>query len=255
MDPWVELTREPIVQAALVFAGGLIIGYVIGRTTVRLLDWIGIPLVVEGTGTERWLQRMGTSTVRVIGRLVSVFIYLSGLLAALLILGVIHGDVFWELATAWMPHLFVAVFVLVIGVILADKIEILTKERLQGVKLPEVSVIPGIIKYSIIFIAVLIALGQIGVHTTALMILLTVYFFGLVLFGAIALRDFLSSGSAGIYLLLQEPITIGDEVTIGDASGIVQEVGVFVTHIEGDDREYIVPNRRILQDGIVRNRD
>lgn len=243
------------VQVVLVLLVGLISGYILGRFITRILRLMGVQNVVEGTSTERWLQRTGTSTVVVIGRLVSWFVYIGTVLAAFLLLGVIRGDVFWDLATAWLPHLFVAVLILVTGIVVADKIEILVRERLQGIKLPEVSIIPAVVKYSIIFIASLIALGQIGIHTTALLIMLAVYFFGIVLFSAIALQDFLASAAAGIYLLLNEPISIGDEIRLEDAEGIVQEIDIFATRIEGEDREYIVPNRRLLRNGLSRVRD
>ncbi|MFW6153075.1 MAG: mechanosensitive ion channel domain-containing protein [Halobacteriota archaeon] len=255
IDEALDLLSTTPIQGLLVLLAGLILGFVLGRLTIRLLRLFGVDVMVEGTATERWLQRMGTSTPVVIGRLLSFFIYVGAILAALLIVGVIRGEIFWSLATAWLPHLFVAILVLVIGVILADKLELLTSERLQGIKLPEVSMIPSLVKYSVLFVAILIALGQVGVHTLALLILLSVYVLGLVLFTLVALQDFLASGAAGIYLLLREPYSIGDEVTIGEANGIVQEIDVFVTHIETDSREYVIPNRRILREGIVRVRE
>jgi len=70
----------------------------------------------------------------------------------------------------------------------------------------------------------------------------------------LALKDVLQAGAAGIYLLLTEPYSIGDEVVIGDQSGIVQEVDILVTRIESDGEEYIIPNKRVFNTGIVRIR-
>lgn len=252
IDAVVELAGEPFFQALLVIFFGIIAGYILGRLTTSLLDLIGVTALVEGTGTERWLQRMGTSTVVLVGRLVALFIYASAFLAAGFLIGALDGNVFWELATAWLPHLFVAILVLVVGIVLADKLEILVSERLQGIKLPDVALIPAVVKYTIIFVALLIALGQIGVDTTALLILLTMYVLAFVVLAVIALQDFLASGAAGIYLLLREPYTIGDEVVLDGTTGIVQEIDVFVTKIEGDDQEFIVPNRRFITQGVTR---
>ena len=91
-------------------------------------------------------------------------------------------------------------------------------------------------------------------NTTALVVLLTVFVFGVVLIGGLAFKDFLSSGAAGMYLLLNQPYGIGDEVRIGDRQGIVQEMTLLTTRIENDDAEYIVPNRLVLRDGIARMR-
>jgi len=73
-------------------------------------------------------------------------------------------------------------------------------------------------------------------------------------FAVVALWDFLRSGAAGVYLLLEQPYSIGDRVTIADSTGVVQEVDLFVTRIEDDDVEYVVPNRTVLREGVARER-
>jgi small-conductance mechanosensitive channel len=74
-------------------------------------------------------------------------------------------------------------------------------------------------------------------------------------FGALAFGDMLASAAAGMYLLLEEPYGIGDEVQIGDRRGIVQETQILVTYVESDDEVHVVPNRLVFRDGIVRYRD
>jgi small-conductance mechanosensitive channel len=54
---------------------------------------------------------------------------------------------------------------------------------------------------------------------------------------------------------LTEPYTIGDEVEIADNRGIVQEMDVFVTYVEDDGEEYMIPNRKVLRDGAMRVRE
>jgi small-conductance mechanosensitive channel len=58
-----------------------------------------------------------------------------------------------------------------------------------------------------------------------------------------------------VFLLLNQPYTIGDRVRIGEQEGIVQEIDMFVTHVEDDDTEYIVPNQQVFRSGIVRVRE
>jgi len=40
-------------------------------------------------------------------------------------------------------------------------------------------------------------------------------------------------------------------VKIGDQRGVVQEIDVFVTYIESDGEEYVVPNDQMFDGGIV----
>jgi small-conductance mechanosensitive channel len=163
--------------------------------------------------------------------------------------------VYWTRFTGYLPDLFIAAFAIIIGLIAGDKAKLVVSERLRSVKLPEATVLPEIVKYSIFYLAILIALSQLGVETLALLILLGAYAIGLVFLTGLALKDLLAAAAAGLYLLLTEPYSIGDEVIIDDRQGIVQEVDMFVTHVESDGEEYIIPNQRVMRSGIVRVRN
>ncbi|WP_436344437.1 mechanosensitive ion channel family protein [Natronorubrum sp. FCH18a] len=252
---WQILIDEPAVIAAAVLALGIVVGYLVGRLNEELLTASGVPETVEGTPFERTAQSIGTSTVGIVARLSSWFIYGIAVLTAIHIAQLLDTDAFWLRVTEFIPQVFIAVLVLIIGFIIADKAELVVGEYLRGVKLPEVSVLPKLVKYTVLYVTFIIALGQIGVHVVALLILLTVYAIGIVLVGTVAFKDFLISSAAGIYLLLNQPYGIGDQVRIGEQTGIVQEVDLFVTKIEDDSEEYIVPNRKVFEDGIVRIRE
>ncbi|MFD1563098.1 mechanosensitive ion channel family protein [Haloarchaeobius amylolyticus] len=254
MVVWQSLLNEPAVIAAAVLALGLVVGYLVGRLNEELLSASGVPNAVEGTPFERTAQSLGTSTVEIVARLSSWFIYGIAVLTAIHIAQLLDTNAFWLRITEFIPQLFIAVLVLIVGFVVADKSELVVSEYLRGVKLPEVSVIPKLVKYSVLYVTFIIALGQIGVHVLALLILLTVYAVGVVIVGTVAFKDFLVSSAAGIYLLLNQPYGIGDEIKIGEQTGIVQEVDLFVTKIEDDSEEYIVPNRKVFENGIVRMR-
>ncbi|MFU8869639.1 mechanosensitive ion channel domain-containing protein [Natronococcus sp.] len=252
---WQTLIDEPAVIATAVLILGVVIGYLVGRLNEELLTASGVPEAVEGTPFERTAQSLGTSTVEIVARLSAWFIYGIAVLTAIHIAQLLDTDAFWLRVTEFIPQVFVAVLVMIVGFIVADKSELAVSEYLRSVKLPEVSVIPKVVKYSVLYVALIIALGQVGVHVLALLILLAIYAAGIVIVGAYAFQDFLVSSAAGIYLLLNQPYGIGDRVRVGDQTGIVQEVDLFVTKIEDDSEEYIVPNRKVFEDGIVRVRE
>ncbi|MWV39732.1 mechanosensitive ion channel domain-containing protein [Natrialba sp. INN-245] len=252
---WQTLIEEPAVIAAAVLALGLVVGYLVGRLNKELLTASGVPETVEGTPFERTAQSIGTSTVEIVARLSSWFIYGIAVLTAIHIAQLLDTDAFWNQVIGFIPQAFIAILVLILGFIVADKSELMVSEYLRGVKIPEVSMIPKLVKYSVLYVAFLVALGQIGVYVFPLLILLVVYVAGIVVVGAITFKDFLISGAAGIYLLLNQPYGIGDRIEVDDRSGIVQEIDLFVTKFEDDSEEYIVLNRRVLDDKIVRVRD
>lgn len=241
--------------AAGAMAAGVVIGLATGRLVNRTLDRLGVPSLVEGTAFERTARDFGTSTVSIVGALAAYFVLGIAVLAALSLVQVGYADRFWNEVTGFLPRLFVAAFVLLVGLIVGDKVELAVDNRLSGVKLPQAGFVPPLAKYSVVFVATLVALGQVGVAVLALVVTLAAYVFALVVLSAVAFRHLLTSAAAGIYLLLSEPYGIGDEVRVAGHSGIVQEIDLFVTHVETEGEVYIVPNSTVFSRGVVRVRD
>ena len=245
-----------VVFSALVLIAGLVVGVAVARWLGRLFVRFGVPSAVEGTPFERTARSFGTSTVALLSGLVGLFVFLLTVVLALRLLGVgvVASDLFVARLADFFPNLFVAAILVIVGLLVGDKAHVMVSEQLSSVKLPEVTIIPALVKYSIFYIAGLLALAQLGVATAALLVLLAAYTFGLFFVGGLATKDMLTSAAAGIYLLLTQPYTIGDEVRIDDHRGIVQEMDVFVTRIESDEEEYLIPNRLVFRRGIVRVR-
>lgn len=261
VSDWPDLIRTlfspqgTFVVSLVVLGLGLLAGVLVWRASRRFMEEIGVPDAVEGTPFERTARGLGTSTVGIISNLAALFVYVIAITVALNIAQLVKPAVYWARFTAFLPNLFIATFAIIIGLIAGDKAKLVVSERLRSVKLPEAGIVPELVKYSIFYLAVLIALGQLGVATLALLILLAAYAFGLVFLTGLALKDLLAASAAGLYLLLTEPYSIGDEVVIGEKRGIVQEVDMFVTRVESDGREHIIPNQQVMQSGIIRVRE
>ncbi|OYR81323.1 mechanosensitive ion channel protein MscS, partial [Halorubrum sp. E3] len=193
---------------------GLLAAYVVGVINRRLLTRAGVPEVIEGTAFERTAREFDTSTVRILAKLSSYFIVAVTVIIALTVADVNYLEQFWSGVAAFLPRLFVAAVVLIVGIVVGDKAELLVTERLRGIKLPELGVLPPLVKYSVVYVAVLIALGQVGVQTLALIVLLGAFALAVVLFAALATKDLVASAAAGVFLLLRQPYGIGDEVRV-----------------------------------------
>lgn len=234
---------------------GIPIAYLVWRWTHRLLRRFGVAAAVEGTPFERTARSLGTSTIGIVAQLAAVFVYAGTVVIALQVAQLLEVQAFWSQITGYLPRLFIAALALIVGSIAGDMAKLMVSERLRSIKLPEVELLPELVRYSILYIAALVALAQIGVATAALLVLLGAYSFGLVILSGLALKDFLAAGAAGVFLLLNQPYTIGDRIHVGEYSGIVQEVDVFVTRIEDDNAEYVLPNQRVFREGVVRDRN
>lgn len=258
MVEWSDVLQRLLVErfalflAVLVVLLGLLFGYLAARIVRRGLNNLGLSEAVEGTPFERSLQGVGTSTVSLIAFLTGLFILVSAAFVSFRLVGLLSTELLVARITEYFPSVFIAALALIFGLVVGDKAAILTSERLRSVKLPEAGIIPTLVKYSVIYIAMLVALGQLGVAVAALVVLLGAYAFGIVFLGGLAFKDLLAASAAGVYLLLNQPYSIGDEVRIDGNQGIVQEIDVFITHIENEDEEFIVPNHHVFQGGVVR---
>jgi len=187
--------------ALFVLVVGLVLAYLVGVVNRRLLKRAGVPAAIEGTAFERTAREFGTSTVRIVAKLSTYFIVVVTVIVAFSVAELQYAELFWADLASFVPRLFVAIIVLIVGVVVGDKAELLVAERLREIKLPEVSVIPALVKYSVVYVAALIALAQVGVQTVALVVLLGAYALALVVLTALATKDLLAAAAAGVFLL------------------------------------------------------
>ena len=255
---WFEGLSPPGQNLAIAVAmllAGLVLGAVAAWLVRRLLVTLGVDEAVEGTPFERTARQLGSSTVRLLSLLSGLFVFVVAALYSAQTLEVLPSEAFFEELSSFLPQLFIAVVVAIVGLLVGDKAALVVSEKLRSVKLPEVTLLPLLVKYSVFYVAGLIALSQLGVATAALLVLLAAYAFGVFFLGGLAFKDLMASAAAGVYLLLTEPYSIGDEIAVDGSQGIVQEVDLFVTYVERNGTEYMIPNRKVLHDGAMRVRN
>jgi len=126
--------------------------------------------------------------------------------------------------------------------------------RLIGRVMTRQKIDPTLIRYlnntvaSLLNVVLVVAiLGFFGVETTSFAALLAAA--GVAI--GMAWSGLLSNFAAGVFLILLRPFKVGDFVAAGGAMGVVQEVGLFVTAINGPDNiRSIVGNSKIFGDVI-----
>ncbi|MDC0714932.1 mechanosensitive ion channel family protein [Stigmatella sp. ncwal1] len=91
-------------------------------------------------------------------------------------------------------------------------------------------------------------LGLIGIETTSFAALLAAA--GIAIGSAWA--GLLSNFAAGVFLLVLRPFRVGEEINAGGVTGLVQEIGLFVTAIDTPDNlRIVVGNSKLLGDNIT----
>jgi small conductance mechanosensitive channel len=109
-----------------------------------------------------------------------------------------------------------------------------------------------IVKAVIIGMLIIITLGNFGISIGPLIALAGAGAFG----ATMALQGPLSNYGAGFGIILSRPFLIGNTITVGNISGVVEKIALGVTVLVGEDGEKItVPNKEIVGRVIVNSHD
>jgi potassium efflux system protein len=103
--------------------------------------------------------------------------------------------------------------------------------------------ITTLVSYAIVLIGTIAACSTIGLKWSQIQWLATALTFGL----AFGLQEIFANFVAGLIILIERPIRVGDIVTVDDVSGVVSRIRIRATSITNWDRkEYVVPNKEFI---------
>ncbi len=103
--------------------------------------------------------------------------------------------------------------------------------------------ITTLVSYVIVMVGTIAACSTIGLQWSQIQWLATALTFGL----AFGLQEIFANFVAGLIILLERPIRVGDIVTVDDVTGVVSRIRIRATSITNWDRkEYVVPNKEFI---------
>jgi small-conductance mechanosensitive channel len=160
--------------------------------------------------------------------------------------------------------LITAIIILLIGFVVARILSNLTKKILHeletnrilkeqaGVKIQIEEFSSSIVKYIIYFIAIIMALNQLGLTTTLLYILLTIILVILVGFIILAFKDFIPNIVAGFMIHQKDKIKSGDNIKVKNIEGKVVHVNLVETRIITKKKDTVyIPNSMLTKNEVV----
>jgi small conductance mechanosensitive channel len=135
-----------------------------------------------------------------------------------------------------------AIILLCVGWILAGVLQKWTFQslsRIHGFDTTLVGFFSVLVRYAIIIVVLVMALGQFGVQTASILAALGAA--GLAI--GLALQGTLQNIAAGLMLLVLRPFRDGEYISVGNIVGTVQDIGLFATELKSHDGLYILaPN-------------
>ena len=143
-------------------------------------------------------------------------------------------------------------FIIILIFILLSK---MLKARLLGKLLSKFNLEAGlqftltrITQYLVLFVGLVIALQFIGINLSGLAVVLGFLSVGI----GFGLQNVTSNFIAGIILLFERPIKIGDRITVGDKEGDVTNINIRSTTIQTlNNISIIVPNSEFISSAVI----
>lgn len=141
-------------------------------------------------------------------------------------------------------QLFGAVVILIAGVIVAGWTAraLLRAQERRNVDVTLRHFISSAVRLLLIALAVIIALGNLGISITPFIAAIG----GLAVGASLALQGPISNYGAGLVIILTRVFRVGDTITVQGCSGIVSEITLATTVLKAEDGEdIIIPNKHI----------
>ncbi len=265
-DFWVETFNEiqsslatwlPAILGSLLL---LLFGWLVARigqaVVFRLLRRLGFDRLAERTGIAQGLINIGVQSTLsyLLARIIYWLILIFFILLALGALGL--TDVVTSALNsffAFLPRLVAATAIFLIGAFIARIVGDAVTAVLLRSNMPSGRVMGQAVRYSILLVAVILALDELGVETTILttIIIITVaaVAFGLALAFGLGNRHLAHGIMAGFHA--REEFSPGQTISVDDLSGRLVRIGATKALLDTSEGQISLPNV-VLIDEVVR---
>lgn len=231
---------------------GFVVAKLLDTLLSKLLGKVGLDRLMAGTGLTKLLSRAGIQVPvsTLIGKIIYWFVLLIFLVSAAESLGLERVSATLDVLALYLPKVFGAALVLVVGVLLAHLVSGLVRGAAEGVGLDYASGLARIAQGLVIIISISVAIGQLEVKTDLLNNVIAIVLISVGLAVALALglgsREIAGQILAGIYV--RELYQVGQQVQVGEIEGQIEEIGTVKTILLTDAGELVsVANRTMLE--------
>lgn len=171
------------------------------------------------------------------------------------------------ITTSLILRLTAAIIILLIGFIIGRFVNKLLKKVLKeletdrilkeqaSVKIPVEEFLSSTAKYLVYFIAIIMALNQLGITTVILQILLFVALVILVAFIILAVKDFIPNVLAGFFIYQKKVLKEGDKIKVNKIEGKVIHVNLVETRIKTKSNDIVhIPNSVLTKNILIKKK-
>jgi len=248
------VTNAPdIALVIVILVAGFIIGKVVGKLIAAIIRKTGLINVIRGSKAQEQTKKTGFILVTFIELIVRWTIYLIAITQAIEILGLEQFTSFTQDIVKYLPNVIVALVIVIIGFVVAEKAVVALEDFFAESKLPRNIIISNSVRYFIYIIVVIMALSQLKISTLVLVVIAAVLSILGAIFVMMGARDISSNFFAGVQIIWYKSIRVGDLIHTDGIEGIVEEIGILSTTVKTEGGDYlIVPNAMIANNVVVK---
>jgi len=154
-----------LLGAIIVFIIGWLIASVLGKLTIQIIRLLRIDNILEKIGFKKSIERanLKLDSGKFLGEIVKWFFIIVFLMAATDILNMSQVTEFLRQILLYIPHLIVAILILLAAVLIANFLQKLVKASVEAAGLKSANFLATVTKWAILVFAILAALLQLGI--------------------------------------------------------------------------------------------
>ncbi|MBC8077007.1 MAG: mechanosensitive ion channel [Chloroflexales bacterium] len=246
-----------VINGLIVFVVGYALAWVTRLIVRFILSRSGFDTLMEDTGLAHGLRRFGVPTPlsRLVSQTVFLLILLSFAITAARLMRLEAVSALLEQVLAYLPNAVAALIVFLVGSLGAtfagDNITRLGRTS----RLAFAATLGSIIQLALILFVIVLALGVLGVNTSILVTILTIFAaaFGLTISLAVGLGGRALVGDILASYYVRERFPVGQRIALSNVEGEVQSIGGVNTVITVGEELIVVPNSTLIK-RLVRTR-
>jgi small-conductance mechanosensitive channel len=250
---WTEIAGflPNLIATVVVVVIGLYTSKLVTKWISKLIQKVGFNGLCDKLGIEKSLQTLGfkASPADLVGGILHVFFMLIIFVAAADTLGLDRFSAILDDFVLYLPKLFGAVLIALLGLFIAKKGRVQVESALDNVGVEYAASVGRVLQMLILFVTFSLVVGQLDLETELLNTIFTVLIASLGIALALALglgtKGIANSIVSGIYA--REQLLPGDEVTFDGFTGNVVMVSTVNTLLENKNGEQLsIPNQALL---------
>jgi len=252
----VEELRE-ILPRLFKFVAILIVAYVVGKIFAKVIAIVLRKLEFERltrkSEAERIAKRFGMSLIGLIEVVTRWTIYLIGLQIASQTAGLEFVNQLMQKVVNYMPNLILALLIFIVGIVVAEKVGDFVQGLAEDEKVPRFWLLGNMVRYTIYLIVIIMTLSQLQISTEVLIIVTGSIFVALGVLVVVGMKDLAPNLVAGMHLLYEKNLNVGDTVRVGEYEGIIEDIGFVKSIVKKKDGEYVViPNSDLMRSIVIK---